>query len=866
MPVRIYLYGMDYLQLPPTDLTRGLTREEAAERLAKYGYNRLTGKKKRHLILRFFDQFKNFMVIILLIAAAVSFGISLFEGGDFVDPIIILAVVILNAILGVAQESRATKAIDALKKMTSPAATVIRDGERIVIKGEEIVIGDLIVLQTGDYIPCDAQLVECYSLQAEESAVTGESVPVPKDLKTANIVLGTTLVTYGRGTAVAIRTGMNIEVGKIAGLINNHAEKPTPLQVKLAAIGKFLGIAALVVSGAIFGLGIMRRLPAFEMFMTAISLAVAAIPEGLPTIVIIMLSLGVLKMSRHKAIIRKIPAVETLGRATVICSDKTGTLTQNKMTVTDTYGDNDLLQLAALCCDYQLSRESRDCVQAHDRGDGDINTKCYTTNDPTENAILTASGDKAILDTKFPRIFEIPFDSARKLMTVVVKYDGRTRVITKGAPDILLSKCTDLSNKNRADINKQLTQMADKALRVIAVAYRDISDSTPKNNSLENNLTFAGLIGMIDPPRPEVADAIKLCRKAGIRPVMITGDHVGTATAIAAQIGILRQSERAITGAELDKMSEAELARKIYDYPVFARVSPANKMQIVRAFQSRGAIVAMTGDGVNDAPALKSADIGCAMGITGTDVAKGAADMVLTDDNFATIVTAVAIGRGIYGNIRKSIHFLLSSNIGEIVTIFVGIVLGYPAPLLAIHLLWINLVTDSLPAIALGLEPADRDIMSRKPINPRTSIFAGGLGAVIVAQGVMIGLLGVAAYIWGLQHYNLIVARTMAFGTLAFAQLNHALNTRSNKSMFEIGPLKNLYLIVSLVICYILQFSIMNITLFSGIFRTTPLSATQWLFVISLSIVPLIVVELVKLGKSLFFRKSSYQFSRHCKR
>ncbi|MCL2370832.1 MAG: HAD-IC family P-type ATPase, partial [Firmicutes bacterium] len=735
--VRIYLYGMDnagktnYSSMPLPDLaklldsnlTQGLSKEEAAVRLAVQGPNKLIGAKKRPLILRFLDQFKNFMVIILLIAAVVSFALSIFEGRSYFDAVIILAVVTLNAVLGLVQESRAQKAIDALKKMTSPTATVIRGGERITISGEEVVTGDLIILETGDFVPCDARLIECHSLQTEESAVTGESIPVHKDKGNNSIVLGTTLVTYGRGTAIAIKTGMNIEVGKIAGLINSHKETPTPLQNKLAQLGKLLGIASLIICGVIFAIGLFTRLPPFEMFMTSISLAVAAIPEGLPAIVTIMLALGVLRMSRHKAIVRKIPAVETLGRATVICSDKTGTLTQNKMTVTDCnpfeVSKQALLDMATLCCD--------------------------VGNDPTETAIINASEahgkTKASLDTAFPRLYEMPFDSVRKLMTTVNMYEGRRRVITKGAPDMLLKKCTGLSAHARQHIDKTLSQMAANALRVIAVAYKDINEDGKeiKDKDLENNLIFAGLIGMIDPPRPEVAGAIKLCRKAGIKPVMITGDHIGTAVAIASQIGILKNGEAAITGEELDRMNERDLIKNIYKYSVFARVSPTNKMQIVRAFQARGAIVAMTGDGVNDAPALKSADIGCAMGITGTDVAKGASDMVLTDDNFATIVTAVALGRGIYANIKKSIHFLLSSNIGEVVTIFVAIMLGFPSPLLAIHLLWINLVTDSLPAIALGFEPTEKDIMEQRPLSHKEGIFAGGLGIVILLQGVMIG-------------------------------------------------------------------------------------------------------------------------------
>ena len=830
MFVRILL-DMDYTkynlaQTPDTDLILGLSRNEAAVRLAAYGPNKLVGAKRRPLILRFLDQFKDFMVIILLIAAAVSFAMSVFEGRGYFDAAVILAVVTLNAILGLVQESRAQKAIDALKKMTSPTATVIRDGERTMISGEEVVPGDLLILETGDFIPCDAKLIECHSLQTEESAVTGESAPIRKDTKDNNIVLGTTLVTYGRGTAIAVKTGMNIEVGKIAGLINNHKEAATPLQKKLTQLGKLLGIASLIICSVIFAIGLFTRLPPFEMFMTSISLAVAAIPEGLPAIVTIMLALGVLRMSRHKAIVRKIPAVETLGRATVICSDKTGTLTQNKMTVTEcsAFGVSKpiLLKFAGLCCN--------------------------TGNDPTETAIINAAGEEGFqkndLDIMYPRLHEVPFDSGRKLMTTVHSYDGRRLIITKGAPDMLLKKCAGLSIQERQNINKVLLKMADSALRVIAVAFRDDRGE----RELENDLTFAGLIGMIDPPRPEVAEAIKLCRKAGIKPVMITGDHIGTATAIANQIGILKKGEHAVTGAEIDLMSERDLIKNIYKYSVFARVSPTNKMQIVKAFQARGEIVAMTGDGVNDAPALKTADIGCSMGITGTDVAKGASDMVLTDDNFATIVTAIALGRGIYANIKKAIHFLLSSNIGEVVTIFVAIILGFPSPLLAIHLLWINLVTDSLPAIALGFEPTERDIMEHRPLNQKEGIFAGGLGIIILLQGIMIGLLGVIAFVWGLQNYNLAIARTMAFGTLAFAQLGHALNTRSqNKSFFEVGALKNLRLIGALVLCIVLQFSVMNISLLSPVFHTTRLNASQWAMIFGLSIIPIIAVETIKL-------------------
>lgn len=858
-----------------SDIHQGLNDTKVEERLEKFGYNEIQEKKRKTLAEMFFEQFKDFMVIILLIAAVISF-----ISHERADAIIILAIVVLNAILGVVQESRAEKSLEALKKLSAPNAKVRRNARVAVVPAKELVPGDIIYLEAGDFVPADARLIEAANLKVEESALTGESVPVEKNaekINEKNIPLGDrknmvasgSVVTYGRGSAIVVATGMDTEVGKIAGMILAGEEAATPLQQKLARLGKVLGIIALAICAVIFGLGVVQGRDIFDMFLTAVSLAVAAIPEGLPAIVTIVLAVGVQRMVKKHAIIRKLPAVETLGSASVICSDKTGTLTQNKMTVVElaaAYKTWDLnseinaedkavvsiiLEMAALCNDSKLER---------------VDDEWDAVGDPTETALVIAAAkqgkNKHQLEEAMPRVKEVPFDSDRKLMTTIHKIEEGYRVITKGAPDVLLDRCTsvwiseDIVNKDEQQIRsieKANSSMADKALRVLGVAFKDIKTLPGEINTdtVENNLTFVGLIGMIDPPREEATEAVHLCKKAGIKPVMITGDHKATAVAIAKKLGILQNDSEAITGAELDELDQEFLNQHVDRYSVYARVSPEHKVKIVKAWQSKGQIVAMTGDGVNDAPALKSANIGCAMGITGTDVAKGAAHMVLTDDNFATIVEAVREGRGIFENIQKSIQFLLSCNIGEIITLFIAMLLNWDSPLLPIHILWVNLVTDSLPALALGIEPVEKDIMNRPPRDPDKGIFANGLATIIGLQGIMIGGLTLAAFAIGQRvlsagagaEESLVIGRTMAFATLAISQLVHAFNVRSHNSLFKVGLFTNRFMVGAFVLSFLLQLSVITVPVLSSIFKVTMLNGSQWLVVIGLSVAPLIFVE-----------------------
>lgn len=873
-------------------LEQGLSTKDVKERQQTYGRNELTAKKGKNIVLRFFAQFADFMIIILIFAAVISFIVSYVDGEpDFVDPIIILVIISVNATLGVMQEARAEKALEALKKMSAPNAHVVRDGVVTVVPSSELVPGDIIHLETGAFIPADARLINSVNLKVEEASLTGESHPVDKSAEVRlkedtslgdriNLVMATSTVTYGRGLAVVTETGMNTQVGHIATLIMEEETPMTPLQKRLARTGKALGIAALVICVAIFIMGILKQLPIFDMFMTSVSLAVAAIPEGLPAIVTIMLSLGVQRMAKKNAVIRKLPAVETLGSATVICSDKTGTLTQNVMTVTQICSIDGAQKFNSEFGSFLLSHASlcNDAILQIDKNEASV------SGEPTEKALVLAAyqigANKIKLDSTYQRVNEIPFDSARKLMTTVhSSFDNTYRSITKGAFDFLINRCTQyyhngkqypLTNKERNVITNLNNQMTEKALRVIAVAYKNLPKSGLKTQSkdLENDLTFVGLIGMIDPPREEVKEAVYLCRQAGIRPVMITGDHVLTAKAIAKELGILTDHDEAITGDMLSRMSNEELAENITRYSVFARVSPEHKVRIVKAFQSRGEVVAMTGDGVNDAPALNAADIGCAMGITGTDVAKNAADMILTDDNFATIVSAVKEGRGIYDNIKKAVHFLLSSNIGEILTIFVAILLGLPTPLVAVQLLWVNLVTDSLPAISLGVEPTAKDIMQKKPVSPSKGMFADGLAAHIIIEGLMIGCLALLAFIIGYHYYDLPtmrqsltgselsntppssyipwVGRTMAFAVLSLSQLFHSFNMRSDHSLSEIGIFSNKKLVISFIICALLQVSVIMFAPLAKVFQVVPLNTRQWLITLLLSFLPIIIVEFQK--------------------
>ncbi len=854
-----------------TDFENGLTSEKVSAKRQQFGMNKLAGKKKKTMLQRFLEQFKDAMVLILILAAAISFVVAWngHEKTEFLEPIIILFIVVVNAIMGVVQESKAEKALDALQNMSSPHAKVIRNGKLEVIESAEVVPGDIIVFEAGDYIPADARLIESASLKCEESALTGESVPSEKDARAEieeNVPLGDRLnmiftgcsVSYGRGKAVVTDTGMNTQMGKIARLLDSSSDNQTPLQLKLAKLGKYLGILAIGICLVIFVIGWLAGMKALEIFMIAVSLAVSAIPEGLPAIVTIVLALGVQRMVKKNAIIRRLPAVETLGSASVICSDKTGTLTQNKMTVVNGWTEGalqpvdenvpdnikTLLRLAALASDGSV-----EIVDGREKHVGD----------PTETSIILAAMkngmSKEQINAECPRVGEIPFDSDRKLMTTVNMIDGKPVAIVKGACDVMFSRCVSGDLEQARKVNEE---MATRALRVLAVGYKRL-DSVPEtltSEEIENGLTFVGLIGMIDPPREEAKEAVATCIMAGIRPIMITGDHIVTASAIAKELGILREGDLAMTGIELAQMSDEEFAANIRKYSVYARVSPEDKIRIVKAWQSAGEIVSMTGDGVNDAPALKQADIGCAMGITGTDVAKGAADMTLTDDNFATIVEAVQEGRGIYDNIKKAIQFLLGTNIGEVITVFMAMLFWQESPLLAMHLLWLNLVTDGLPALAMGVEPVESDIMTRKPKPKNEGLFADGLGVRVVLQGIMFATLTLIGYYVGKTYFGGISAgQTMAFLVLSASQLFHVLNVRTKKSIF-VSPLhKNKYMVGALCISFLLIVLIAFVPPIAQIFKIAILPAKAYLLALGLSVMPVVVIEIEKLIRLLLRKK-----------
>ena len=841
----------------------GLSKEEVLKRRERFGENKLQEKKKKTTMQRFLDQFKDAMILILLVAAAISFVIACIEGEpkEFFEPILILLIVVLNAVMGVMQESKAEKALDALKSMSAPHARVIRDGEEMVIDAAELVPGDIIRLEAGDFVPADARLLHSVSLKSEESALTGESVPSEKDAEMtvaedaplgdrSNMVFSGCSITYGTATAVVTATGMDTEMGKIANLLDAEEEGQTPLQQKLAQLGKSLGALAIGACAIIFVVGLSNGIPAMEIFMTAVSLAVSAIPEGLPAIVTIVLSIGVQRMVKKNAIIRRLPAVETLGGASVICSDKTGTLTQNRMTLVKAYVDG-MEEME------DISNQNSDAVRRLLRygtlcSDGSVvfnGTETQHIGDPTETAIVLAAHKNGIpkndLNNKYPRLAEIPFDSDRKLMTTVNRIDGQYVVIVKGAFDVMAERCTDGNLVMAQVINRE---MSENALRVLAIGYKVIDEipAYPTSEKLENGLTFMGLVGMIDPPRPEAKDAVAVCRKAGIKPVMITGDHVITASAIAKELGILEEGDKAITGAQLDAMNDSELDAQMENISVYARVSPENKIRIVKAWQRKGQVVSMTGDGVNDAPALKAADIGCAMGITGTDVAKGAADMTLTDDNFATIVDAVREGRGIYANIKKVVGFLLGTNIGEVITVFVAMLLWHKSPLLSMQLLWINLVTDSLPAIALGMEPVESDVMDRKPKPKDEGLFAHGFGVQTVLQGCMFGILSLIAYWLGETTTGSAEGgQTLAFMVLALSQIVQAFNMRSEHSLFKIGPFTNTTLNKAALISVVLVALVM-FTPLATLFGLIRLPGKLYLAGLGLILVPLVVMELAK--------------------
>ncbi len=857
-----------------TSLKEGLSAEEARKRIAQYGYNEFEKKKKKSLFVKFLAQFKSFMIIVLLVAAAISGVVGAMHGEGFTDALIILGIVILNAVIGTIQEAKAEQSLEALERMSAPQCKVIRGGQVELIESRELVPGDLVVLDTGDSIPADLRLTEAVNLKIQDAALTGESVPEEKFTERIeqddtplgdrdNLGFASSTVTYGRGKGVVVGTGMNTEVGKIATMIQSVPDTKTPLQEKLDRLGKFLGIGALAICVLLFIVGVLYGKNVVDMFMTAVSLAAAAIPEGLPAVSTIVLAVGVQRLVKKNAIVRTLPAVETLGSTTVICSDKTGTLTQNRMTVVRLYTDSVVTDAAQPLSNFteSQSRLVKVAVLANDAKLSGNATTYKTTGDPTETALidlgLKLSINKNTLDDELARVAEIPFDSERKLMTTVHQLpSGKYEVCTKGGVDELLARCTSvylngqtlaLSESEKDKIREANHLLAQHALRVLAMAYKAVDSIPEKVDSvtLETELTFVGMVGMIDPPRPEVKVAIEKCRTAGIKPVMITGDHKTTATAIANELGIMQPGDEARTGSDVERMTDDELLTNVQRIAVYARVAPEHKVRIVKAFQRSGNIVAMTGDGVNDAPALKLADIGCAMGITGTDVSKEAADIVLADDNFATVVTAVEEGRRIYDNILKAIQFMLSTNIGEIVVLFVAVLANWVTPLLPIHILWINLVTDSLPALALSVDPADKHVMERKPIDAKQSIMNRLFVTRVFLQGAMIGTLSLVAFRIGLQTSE-AAAQTMTFAVLAFSQLAHVFNVRSTRSSAFIGMFSNKYLLGAIVLVAAMMLVVLEVPALHGVFHLTTLTTAQWLWVVGLSLAPLPLVEGVK--------------------
>ncbi len=828
----------DVINSLKTDEKVGLSLKEANDRTSKYGKNQLVKEKKKSLLKRFFEQLNDYMIIILMLAAVVSYVVSAIEGNpDITEPLIIMAIVFLNAVIGVVQESKAEKAIEALSKLSAFKANVLRDGKITKINAEDVTIGDILILKSGDKVPADARIIEENMLKTDESALTGEAMAVTKTANQltgdnitvsdmSNMIWSSSLVVSGSCRAAVTDIGMSTEVGKIAGMINDSQSKKTPLQEKLAATGKLLGIGSLLICLVIFIAGILNKQNIFDMFMTAVSLAVAAIPEGLPAIVTVVLAMGVRKMAQKNAVVRKLPAVETLGCAKVICTDKTGTLTKNKMAVERIYGNRrETLTLAVMCCN---------------------------NSDPTENAIVSCAEKDLIkysaINEMHKRVAQRPFNSNDKFMITLNRLNNGYRQIIKGAPDVILKKCkVPFDTKNK--ILKEIEIMANDALRIIAVAYCDTERPVIKADA---SYIFGGLLGISDPLRSEVKRAVGVCKKAGIKPVMITGDHKITARAVAKNAGILNEGDEILSGEELNKMTDRDLEGKISKVSVFARVTPEHKVRIVKAFQNSGNVTAMTGDGVNDAPALKQADIGCSMG-TGTDVAKGAADIVLTDDNFATIVEAVKQGRIIYSNIKKTVHFLLSSNMGEILTILSAVLMKLPTPLTAIQLLWVNLITDSLPAIALGMDNNEKEVMTEPPVDKKKSIFSGGMVFNILIEGALIAGLALFAYNYANKAYNsLTVSRTFAFCVLAMSQLIHSFNMHSEKPMLFGGIVTNKLLIFSLVFGGMLQLMLVTYPPAANMFGMAVLNWSQIKIIAMLSVVPLVIFEAAKLFDMVF--------------
>ena len=845
-----------------TDAERGLSPDEIASRLEKYGKNMLIQKKGRPFIVMFLEQFKSFLIILLIIAAVISGVMGVRTGEGLLDTYIIMGILLLNAFIGAYQEYQAQKSMDALKKMAAPMAKVVRGGESYIVNVEDVVPGDVVVLEVGDIVPADIRLSESVNMSIQESSMTGESVPVEKSPDTIaekevplgdrkNMAFSSGVVTFGRGKGIVVGTGMNTEIGKIAGMLNRDSDTQTPMQVRLEKLGKVIGIASILICVVIFIIGVLYGRDIIGMFMVAVSLAVAAIPEGLPAISTIILSMGVRRMARHNAIIRKLPSVETLGCTTVICSDKTGTLTKNQMTVVEDYavsGNIDrLVSVAVLCCDAKMVRSS----------DGST-TK---VGDPTEIALIDLGARHGVvkdtIESQCPRVGEVAFDSSRKRMTTINRIeDGSLRANVKGGLDEILSVCDrietadgvrEITTSDIVDLQKRNESMAESALRVLAMAYRPMDEVSNEMEEVERNLIFVGMVGMIDPEREEVVGAIAECRSAGIRPVMITGDHKVTALAIAKKIGIFRDGDLAITGTDLEKLDDAYFDANVDKYSVYARIAPEQKERIVTAWQKRGEIVAMTGDGVNDAPALKKADIGVSMGITGTEVAKDASDMVLQDDNFVTIVSAVSEGRRIYDNILKTILFLLSTNLGEVILLFITSIFNMGIPLLPIHILWINLVSETFPALALSLDPAAKDVMSKSPRGKGKQFMDRGMIWRISYQGLMVTAITLTAFIIGNNQGGEALGQTMAFASLIMAKLVHAGNLHSNtESRFKFNILDNKPLIFALLMSLVLTLAVLLISPLMTAFEFVSMNLNQWGIIVLLALVPLVVVELFK--------------------
>ncbi|MFY9303790.1 MAG: calcium-translocating P-type ATPase, PMCA-type [Atribacterales bacterium] len=854
--------GINWHELSPEEVIKilnsnekkGLSEEEVKQRLEKYGRNTLPQPRKKTIFTMFLEQFKDFLVLILVGAALVSLLL-----GEITDSLVIIAILILNAVLGVVQEWRASQALEALKKMTVPECEVIREGKPLKVNSEEIVPGDIVILREGDFVPADLRLIEIHALKIDESSLTGESVPVEKDISPLpldipitdrlNMAYSGTLVTYGRGKGIVVATGMDREIGKIASLIQEEEETVTPLQKRLAGLGKLLGFLTLGICALVFLVGFWRGETPLGMFMTAVSLAVAAIPEGLPAIVTVVLALGVYRMSQHRAIIRRLPAVETLGSTTYICTDKTGTLTENRMVVREAWTEapEKLYQIAVLCNDA--------IVEEGEEGEE------VRLGDPTELALLDYVWEQNVDFNSwrklYPRQEEVPFDSKRKMMSTLHNIEGEMALLVKGAPDIVITRCSfyekegeiiPLSPEKEQEIKKMMEEMAEKALRVLAFAWRKMEEGIVPSPEEEKDLIFVGLIGMIDPPRPEAKLALEEARQAGITTVMVTGDNPLTARAIAEELGMFSPQDLVVTGQELANYSPEELKANIKKIKVFARVWPEQKLKIVEALQAHEEVVAMTGDGVNDAPALKKADIGVAMGISGTEVAKESADMILTDDNFATIVQAIKEGRVIFDNIRKFVVYLLSCNLGEIFTIFIPILVGWHSPLVPVQILLINLVTDGLPALALGMDSPEPDVMMRKPRHPREGIVNPHYMGIVLFNAFFITLAVVASFGIGLALWGREISRTIAFATLGFDELWRAYSFRSEKRNFwQIDPRGNLYLVGACLLSFLVIILVVLLPPLQGVFQTATLSLNQWILVVLFSILPVSAYEVRKL-------------------